>query len=236
MKKSISVSYVCHIINDSDFLGCYMTSRKQKSESLEPSLFFYVLENESLNFLGKKKNLEKYVYKFGDIQIHGNPDILEIDHDKRTIMIGEIKCLSKKKEFDNVRKQTFTQLNLYAMCLNQKYPDYKITLTFYGFRWGMCAIQSGKNIVVDKDFYEYTYNDSDYFYASCDPLNFVPSETLLFEMHVRRGEKKIKEVGLVLGDDQFMQSSCVPQKKLWEYYKQVVEKYFEFAEHLNKLL
>jgi len=62
MKKSISVLDMCHIINESDFLGGYMMGRKKKSES--PSLFFSVLENESLNFLEKKKNMEKYVYEF----------------------------------------------------------------------------------------------------------------------------------------------------------------------------
>ena len=63
-----------------------------------------LLERHALSYLEKKKNDETFT-SFG---IKGSPDIFEIDEEKKTIYIGEIKCPKASKDLELLRKSTYT--------------------------------------------------------------------------------------------------------------------------------
>lgn len=120
---TISASVLSELVQNQNFLKTYVNS-ESSFQSNDNSFIGTVLEDYALKYLGKKKNTTKFIAH----GISGVPDIFEVDEEKKTILIGEIKCPSFKKDLKLLQKNTYTQMNIYAMLVREAYPDYKIVL------------------------------------------------------------------------------------------------------------
>ena len=52
-------------------------------------------EADALEILGERKNSERIVLHSSSVSLYGTPDVLQIDHNKKIVSIGEIKCPKK---------------------------------------------------------------------------------------------------------------------------------------------